>query len=470
MKILNKLQNVSMSSNSQLGLSANSKSSLPLRILIWNVAVSTASWLAVLSMSLIGAWLWCSYHFIMSASLLSTLVFNAVFWLEVWSYLSTSFTDPGTPECPEWQAWADHNRGDDSLEQKSDSTLSIEKSVQDDRAQSSGRKIVRPGQRTFCNKCNCVRPERAHHCKFKGTCVLRMDHFCWLTGNCVGWRNNKQFILTLFYGVMTCFVFIATAKLPPPHLGRPTLQPHIVWVNSAHQGWTRLIDSYLPENDEILAVGWKDNRESHCQETEKAHGYGKLCPLPEWTSDLQYLVATPLGTEDDEDEETHAEEDHDEKVDGVEHATKEINHFKTEGAFLEDKSRASQGQPDVLDDNYPWKRLISLYGPTSFFDLPALAKSARVTCGFLLLWNLYWLFVTLRIVATNTTTVESFIKGQNPYRLSTAWGNWTQMMGAVSLWMLIPVFPVGRACDGTHFPTKQGSIQRSSTISQGTEL
>merc|ERR1719487_739768 len=180
----------------------------------------------------------CSYHFIMATNLISTLAFNVVFWLEVWSYLSTSFTDPGTPESQEWKAWAERQEGlleeensskiclerpwTDSLEGREDSKETF---IQEDTGRFSRRKLVRPGQKTFCNKCHRLRPERAHHCKFKGTCVLRMDHFCWLTGNCVGWRNNKQFILTLFYGVMTCFVFIATAKLPPPHLGRPTLQP-----------------------------------------------------------------------------------------------------------------------------------------------------------------------------------------------------------------------------------------------------
>merc|ERR1719375_1103912 len=144
---------------------------------------------------------------------------------------------------------------------------------------------------------------------------------------------------------------------------------------------------------------------------------------------------------------------------------KKAQQFKGEGSFLEDKSRVSQEQPDVVDEDIdPWKRLISVYGPSSFFDLPALANSARVTCFFLLMGNLYWLIVTLGIVTTNTTTVESLIKGKNPYKLPTVRQNWTQMMGTFSLWMLLPVCAVGRSCDGTQFPIKTSTIQASSTI------
>jgi ribosomal protein L40E len=34
------------------------------------------------------------------------------------------------------------------------------------------------GGMRFCQKCQCYKPPRAHHCRVCGRCVLRMDHHC----------------------------------------------------------------------------------------------------------------------------------------------------------------------------------------------------------------------------------------------------------------------------------------------------
>lgn len=82
----------------------------------------------------------------------------------------------------------------------------------------------RPGQwRKWCKKCNCYKPERAHHCKTCGVCVLKMDHHCeyllrlfrkqasrywhrnlgpW-TANCVGHYNMPHFLRFLLWVVWT---------------------------------------------------------------------------------------------------------------------------------------------------------------------------------------------------------------------------------------------------------------------------
>lgn len=67
-----------------------------------------------------------------------------------------------------------------------------------------------PGKVTFCKKCNTVRPERAHHCSITGTCILRMDHYCPWTANCVGQRNYKYFFLLGIYGFVACSVGLLT--------------------------------------------------------------------------------------------------------------------------------------------------------------------------------------------------------------------------------------------------------------------
>jgi hypothetical protein len=64
--------------------------------------------------------------------------------------------------------------------------------------------------RRTCRKCPiaCYKPDRVHHCKVCGTCVLRMDHHCPWINNCVGFYNHKFFILLLVYGVLSALTVV----------------------------------------------------------------------------------------------------------------------------------------------------------------------------------------------------------------------------------------------------------------------
>ncbi|CAH6718942.1 palmitoyltransferase Pfa4p [[Candida] jaroonii] len=46
----------------------------------------------------------------------------------------------------------------------------------------------------YCHKCDNYKPPRAHHCKQCGKCVLKMDHHCPWTYNCVGHNNMIEFM------------------------------------------------------------------------------------------------------------------------------------------------------------------------------------------------------------------------------------------------------------------------------------
>lgn len=63
----------------------------------------------------------------------------------------------------------------------------------------------------FCEKCQLVKPDRAHHCSVCGTCILKMDHHCPWVNNCVSFTNYKFFILFLAYALIYCLFITLTS-------------------------------------------------------------------------------------------------------------------------------------------------------------------------------------------------------------------------------------------------------------------
>lgn len=66
--------------------------------------------------------------------------------------------------------------------------------------------ILKPGWR-FCASCEANSPPRSFHCWSCDRCVLRRDHHCVFTGNCIGLRNQRHFLTFAFYiflGALYC--------------------------------------------------------------------------------------------------------------------------------------------------------------------------------------------------------------------------------------------------------------------------
>lgn len=64
--------------------------------------------------------------------------------------------------------------------------------------------VIRVPMQRFCGICGVGKPSRCHHCSTCSRCILKMDHHCPWINNCVGYRNYKFFILSVFYAIGIC--------------------------------------------------------------------------------------------------------------------------------------------------------------------------------------------------------------------------------------------------------------------------
>jgi hypothetical protein len=117
------------------------------------------------------------------------VLFNTVWILTFWCFVSVHCTDPGSVT-DQWRNWWRDTTG-------------LEPVV--------SRQEWQPGKVTTNKRSPEIRPERAHFCSTLKKDVLRMDHYCPWTGNVVGLLNHKHFLLLGFYGALSGFVAFATA-------------------------------------------------------------------------------------------------------------------------------------------------------------------------------------------------------------------------------------------------------------------
>lgn len=65
----------------------------------------------------------------------------------------------------------------------------------------------------ICRYCNLPIPPHGGHCKDCGCCYNRLDHHCGVTGQCIGDRNFKAFILSFFYASILGVSFLIAGIL-----------------------------------------------------------------------------------------------------------------------------------------------------------------------------------------------------------------------------------------------------------------
>ena len=64
---------------------------------------------------------------------------------------------------------------------------------------------------TNCFKCKISKPYRTSHCRRCDTCIVRRDHHCLFTNNCVGYDNFKSFFWFTFFGFFGTLHFVIRA-------------------------------------------------------------------------------------------------------------------------------------------------------------------------------------------------------------------------------------------------------------------
>lgn len=121
-------------------------------------------------------------------------VFCGITILLVIAYLKCIFIHPGT--VPNESPW----RYDAQLSQGQIENLQLQE-------------MKKTGARRHCKWCLKFKPDRCHHCRPLGCCVLKMDHHCPWVHNTIGFRNHKYFVLLVLYSTVDCW-FIVSTMLP----------------------------------------------------------------------------------------------------------------------------------------------------------------------------------------------------------------------------------------------------------------
>jgi len=168
-------------------------------------------------------------NFYMGADIVGLAVTLSLFAMLAWSYICVSLTDPGrVPKEWPWDPKQVDPRPDFTDPNESSSLTKPLKS----RLRGLERKL--DGRTRFCKKCNMYKPDRAHHCKKLGRCVLEMDHWCPWVRNTIGYRNRKYFFLSVTYGWTTLFSYcvVLGPYLPSSAQLRDTLDFFVIfcWV------------------------------------------------------------------------------------------------------------------------------------------------------------------------------------------------------------------------------------------------
>lgn len=134
------------------------------------------------------------------------ILFHIFLLMFLWSYGMTIFTKPAKPTDEFYLEQADVYQIEIAQNDTAVKLILEKKGNQLPLLTRTNTMLVR-----YCDKCKCIKPDRAHHCGTCQQCVLKMDHHCPWVNNCVGYSNYKYFILFLGYAFIFCGYVASTS-------------------------------------------------------------------------------------------------------------------------------------------------------------------------------------------------------------------------------------------------------------------
>ncbi|CAO3694808.1 unnamed protein product [Umbelopsis ramanniana] len=175
------------------------------------------------------------------------IVIACIFWVfALWSYAIVLTTGPGTPEKnypqpvqPPPLAEADANQPPQSTSPPfaySPEGFDMQKMCQvpvlsDPPTDPFVSVTQHDGRPRFCEHCQRIKPDRAHHCRECDSCTLKMDHHCpWVSG-CVGHGNYKFFFLFVVYtSLYSLWVFATTLPTVVDAVAKRGFDIDVHWI------------------------------------------------------------------------------------------------------------------------------------------------------------------------------------------------------------------------------------------------
>ncbi|XP_041622190.1 palmitoyltransferase ZDHHC20 isoform X3 [Vulpes vulpes] len=184
----------------------------------WRCCQRSVGWVPVLFITFVVVWSYYAYVVELCVFTLSgngengkavvyLVAFHLFFVMFVWSYWMTIFTSPASPSKEFYLSNSEKERYEKEFSQERQQEI-LRRAARDlPIYTTSASRTIR-----YCERCQLIKPDRAHHCSACDMCILKMDHHCPWVNNCVGFSNYKFFLLFLLYSLLYC-LFVATTVL-----------------------------------------------------------------------------------------------------------------------------------------------------------------------------------------------------------------------------------------------------------------
>ncbi|XP_023046418.1 palmitoyltransferase ZDHHC20 isoform X1 [Piliocolobus tephrosceles] len=183
---------------------------------LWRCCQRVVGWVPVLFITFVVVWSYYAYVVELCVftifgneengkTVVYLVAFHLFFVMFVWSYWMTIFTSPASPSKEFYLSNSEKERYEKEFSQERQQEILRRAARALPIYTTSASKTIR-----YCEKCQLIKPDRAHHCSACDSCVLKMDHHCPWVNNCVGFSNYKFFLLFLLYSLLYCLFVAAT--------------------------------------------------------------------------------------------------------------------------------------------------------------------------------------------------------------------------------------------------------------------